>query len=500
MSDLLQRRPYFVFALLFAYFAFNVGLRLLLPASLELDEAEQMFVSQWLALGYSNQPPLYNWLQYGMNALFGPSLFSLALLKNGMLLASYALMGLTAFGLLRDKRLAVVASLGLLTIPQISYETQRDLSHTVAVVFSAALFLFGLFRTLRYPDLFSYAVTGAAVGLGILSKYNFLLLPASVFLALLCSRDFRSRIFDWRILLTIGIAALVALPHAIWFVQNIGNATAGTIAKMTGDAPANMLERDLQGLSSVSKAALGVAAVAFILFAVAFGDKLFTALRAGNEWTRLIERTWLIAFLALVCLILFAGATDIRDRWLVPLVIPLPLYLCLKLEAAGVDSRRPAGKFLVIAVAIMAIIPSILALRIVTAGWVGEYQKLNVPYGPMVEQLVREKPGVIVAGDTQLAGTMRLHAAGIPVMTPNSPQFTPAVPQGRPILVVWRYGNRADTEGPATMPDSLAAFIGAALPGAHATGTPQSLDLPYHFGVEGDTYRFYYQWMTPSAP
>lgn len=499
MSALLERRPYFVFALLVAYFAFNVALRLLLPASLELDEAEQMLVSQWLALGYNSQPPLYNWLQYGLNSVLGPSVLSLALLKNGMLLAAYVLMGLTAFGLLRDKRLAIVAALGLLTIPQISYETQRDLTHTVAVIFSVALFLFGMFRTLRKPDLLSYAVTGAAVGIGIVSKYNFLLLPASVFVALLWSREFRQRVLDWRVALAVVIALALLLPHAVWFLNHTDHATARTIAKLTEDAPSDMFRQMLQGLYSLVKGTASVAAVAFLVFVIAFGKEMFSALRAGNDWTRLLERTWLVALVALLGLVLFFGVAEIRDRWLIPLVMPLPLYLCLKLEAAGADSRKPFRIFLAIAVAIMVLTPSILGLRIVTAGWTGHYQKLNVPYGPMVERLVgeaREAPGVIVAGDGQLAGVVRLHARGVPVMAPGIPQFQPDIPEGKPVLVVWRYGRRASEAGASPeMPGNVARFIGQKLPAARSVGAPQALNVPYHYGAPGDTYRFYYQWM-----
>ncbi len=41
------------------------------PASLELDEGQQLFLAQWLATGYDTQPPFYNWLQYGVVQIFG---------------------------------------------------------------------------------------------------------------------------------------------------------------------------------------------------------------------------------------------------------------------------------------------------------------------------------------------------------------------------------------------------------------------------------------------
>src|SRR5690554_389961 len=55
--------------------------------SLELEDAEQAYYSQWWRLGYDDQPPLYTWLQIPLNTLFGLSKCSLTLLR-GILFAS----------------------------------------------------------------------------------------------------------------------------------------------------------------------------------------------------------------------------------------------------------------------------------------------------------------------------------------------------------------------------------------------------------------------------
>ncbi|MBW8792018.1 MAG: hypothetical protein JF594_31025, partial [Rhizobium leguminosarum] len=45
------------------YFLLNIALRIALPHTLDLDEAEQSFYSQYLLAGYGSQPPFYNWIQ-----------------------------------------------------------------------------------------------------------------------------------------------------------------------------------------------------------------------------------------------------------------------------------------------------------------------------------------------------------------------------------------------------------------------------------------------------
>ncbi len=166
-----------LYFLLGAYFLLHVLIRLAMPASLELDEGQQLFFSQSLSLGYDSQPPFYNWLQYGAVQIFGTSVAALTILKNLLLFLSYMFLGMTANLLLRDKGLAAIATLGLVTITQVSFEAQRDLTHTVAVLFSAGLFIYAFVKTLKQASAWRYALTGLAVGFGVLSKYNFVLLP-----------------------------------------------------------------------------------------------------------------------------------------------------------------------------------------------------------------------------------------------------------------------------------------------------------------------------------
>ena len=127
-----------LFLVLATYFLVHVTVRLILPHGLELDEAEQTYLSQWLLAGYGSQPPFYNWLQHGAIEIFGMSLVTLAGLKNLMLFAAYLFYYLAARQVMENKVLAAVAALGLLTIPQVSFEAQRDLSHTVAAIFGAS--------------------------------------------------------------------------------------------------------------------------------------------------------------------------------------------------------------------------------------------------------------------------------------------------------------------------------------------------------------------------
>ncbi|MGO7161433.1 glycosyltransferase family 39 protein, partial [Rhizobium johnstonii] len=218
--------------LLAAYFVLNIVLRIVLPHSLELDEAEQSFFSQYLLAGYGPQPPFYNWMQYAVVSVTGISIGALIVPKNILLFLSYLFYGLAGRRVLKDEALAAVGMLALITLPQVSYMAQQDLTHTTALLFASSLFLYGFFRTLDRPDMASYLLLGLATGIGLISKYNFALMPVVALIAILPDAEWRRRALDWRMLAAITVALVIVLPHAVWLQGNLAFASSDTLVKM----------------------------------------------------------------------------------------------------------------------------------------------------------------------------------------------------------------------------------------------------------------------------
>lgn len=501
MLDRLGRSQAAVLLLLAAYFAANVVVRLNQPASLEYDEAHQLFLSQWLFSGIDSQPPFYNWLQYGVVRLFGVSLASLSILKNAMLFGCYLLYGLTAARLLNDKALAAIATLGLLTIPQISYETQRDLTHTVAALLGTCLFFWCAVRTLQRPALLNYALTGVAAGIGAMSKYNFVLFPLAVLAAALSDRDFRRVVLDRRSGVAILLAGLVVSPHALWFAANWQHATARTVGKLTHDAVASWPAQVGQGLVSLAESLASVAAPTLLLFLVVFGSALPAAWRAQSRWTRLIGRIFAGIVTALLLMVLFAGVSNVKSRWLIPFVFLLPLYLALKIEASGARFAPAPRRMAAVALAIMVAIPAILFSRSTSIGAGQHYGKQHVPYGPAVRQILATAPlppALIVTGEAYLPGNIRLHAPDVPVVSPSYPPSLAPYPfdAAHPWLVVWR--NQDGTPAPAP-PDGLRQWLDGMPRLEGARWTTGMVAAPYNYGRPGDVYSFGYAWVEPQG-
>jgi lipopolysaccharide core galacturonosyltransferase RgtB len=498
MLSRLKRSPDLIFAVLGLYFLVQLCVRLLLPHSLELDESAQIFYAQWLAMGYDTQPPFYNWIQAGVIALLGSNLFSLVLLKNLLLFGIFSLYAAAGMTILRSKELAVVAALGLLTFPQISFESQRDLTHSVAVVFAACLFIYALVATLSAPSRRRYALLGLSVGIGMLSKYNFLILPAAAFLAVLPDREFRSRLFDWRLLIAIGVAVLVFLPHAIWLLQHLDLATQGTINKLSGTETSSKLMQVLAGLGSLAGALVGFGGLTVLVFALIYRRQLVQALPEQSRWSGLIGRMLLAALALLVLLVLVTESTNIKDRWLSPIFILLPLYLATKLDHPSVDDGRLLDRFWPLAKMLLVALPVAMLLRVPLHGLSGNYTKLNVDFETALTMALADKPAqpdFILAFDVHLAGNLKLNVKDLTVYVPGYGTLVGEVNHAvdKPILTLWRDKGRGTPVMPESMVNWLSRF------GTLDQVEPRRIEVPYNFGHAGDVAYFSYAYVWPKA-
>jgi len=489
-----------LYLLLAIYFAVNVALRLALPSSLELDEGQQLFLAQWLAVGYDTQPPFYNWLQYGVVQVLGDTVLALSLLKSLMLFCCYGLVGAAAHLVIRNKALAIIAVLGLLTIPQIVFESQRDLTHSVAVLFAACLFIYALFGALKSPNIFSYLLTGIAIGVGMISKYNFALLPAAAMIAILFEREFRGRLINWRMILTIIAAAAIVTPHALWFLDNVDVATGRTLGKLTENAGADRTTQIIAGLFSLGVGLVAFCALTVLAYWISFGRRFHESWAASSPWTRLVGRMFLILIAALILLVIFGGASNIKDRWLTPFFFMLPLYLSLKLDALNQTIGNAPKRFGWIAVVIMIAVPLVLFGRVPAAQYLGHYGKLNVPYRPAIEAILasgKDRPSIIATSDMQMAGNIRLNVSSIPVMVPGYEGFHKNYPfdATHPVLLIWRGKGEPD----AAMPEALKRWQVSQVEAGATVPVPQDIAEPYHYGKPGDVYHFSYAWIYPKV-
>ncbi|MCV9963498.1 glycosyltransferase family 39 protein [Pararhizobium sp. BT-229] len=495
LVEKLETRPDTVILLIGAYFLLNLMVRILLPNSLEIDEAGQILMSQWYAFGYDTQPPFFNWVQHLVIDGIGQSLFALSLVKNVFLFLSYVFYYLAARQVLTGKGFAVAAALGLLTLPEIGWLAQRDLTHSNASLLAACLFLYGLFRTLDRPTITSYLVTGVAIGIGLISKYNFSILCFCAFVAVLADPAYRQRIFDWRILVTAAVAIAIVSPHALWLFQNFEIASHDTLEKLETGGQDGALIQIARGLSELPLTLLSFCALTVLVYACVARGRFWPALRAGTPKTRLVEIMFGALLIFLLLLIFFAGTAELKNRWVSPVLFILPFYLCMKLDAYGVDQRDFLKRFVPVVLLLMVLIPASLVLRIVAAGPMNTHPKLTVPYQDFIENIVKTPaatPALVIAEDAFLAGNIRMQLPDTPVDTQTYRLYSPPFDWSaeNPILLVWRANGEDGASVPTRLEDRLKQRIGSVPP-----LQPQTIALPYIYGSDGDLFRFGYAWV-----
>ncbi|WP_168800926.1 glycosyltransferase family 39 protein [Peteryoungia ipomoeae] len=493
-----MKRPDTVLVLLAAYFAVMFGIRHIIPDGLRYDEAQQAFFSQWIVAGYDSQPPLYNWVQAAFVAVFGLSITSLAFVKAVALFAAYASYYRLAREVLTERLFAVIATLSLMTIPQIFWEAQRDLTHSVALVICINLFLLVVIRTLKAPTTLLYASLGLIAGLGMISKYNFALIFLGTFVAVLANPQWRVRLYDPRILLSCLIGLLVVLPHGLWLLDNFGVASNKTLTIMGQDAPDEALLKFVQGPIRFFRITVIILAPLALVYLLVFRSNLLRSLRASTDWTRLFGWIFVTIILTVLILIVTIGMTALRDRWLMPFVALVPLFLCLKLEALKVQSHDFLGRFLVFPLTVMLLVPLALTLRTNAPQLFGSYQAYNMPYGDLMEHILAEegrKPGLIQTTNWMVAGNSHLQTPDIPVMATSleALQLPYAWSDENPMLLIW-----LRSEGD-TIPPSISAWLERAAP-VHRLSGPRSIERPYQHSFNDETAALGYAWVYPPSP
>src|SRR5262249_54629381 len=151
------------------------------------------------------------------------SVLSLTIVKYALLGVAYAFVYASARRLLPTPRLAALATGSLLLVFPVSWTFHDGLTHSAAVLAAGAATLHALLRLGDEDGLGACLGLGVAAGLGLLSKYTYVVLAAALALAALTEPRYRRRLRDPRILWTVGLAALMVLPTLAWFWRHGGD-------------------------------------------------------------------------------------------------------------------------------------------------------------------------------------------------------------------------------------------------------------------------------------
>ena len=310
-----DRRDWLWCAAIVGYFIAQMVSRLLIGPALDLDEAEAFYFARELAFGYGPQPPLYFWLQWVFFAVLGENIFALAALK-ALILGGGCVMIYRFLRAVLPPEGAGLATVSLGLLPELVWEAQRTLTHTNLVFLMSVLTFWAMRRVLVRQGTLDYVIFGIVVGLGLLAKHNFVVFLLAILAVVAVFSRWRLRL-SWRGLAVSGaVAAALALPYALWLLQNPEIGT-GSLSKLG-------VQPDAAGALFAAATALIVAFLSLYGLAVVVLIPLIlrhraTLRRAWPDELALLAATALVAMMIVTAMILVSGATSVKSRWLMPL-------------------------------------------------------------------------------------------------------------------------------------------------------------------------------------
>lgn len=423
----LSKSDYKAIAIIFLYCLLFAGLRLGLSDSLSPDEAEQFWDGSYFAWGYPMQPPLYSWIVYFCSLVFGNSAELIVIIKYIILFSFYLSFYYIARHFWNAKHSLLITST-LLLFPSHTYDFVFDMTHTIIVTALASISLLLYIRILINQKASNYYLLGICLGLGMLSKYNFILFALAVMFATLSTSYGRKILLNLKSLVAIVLSVAVSAPHALWLVAN--DFPPFKHALDAGDAgdlvAANWFFALLKGYFPQ-----------FILFTAIFAILLYPALKfsgakfadeqrfitdeeQSKELIKLLRLSALFSFIVPIVFLIVLKTGKIHPRWFTTVY-----FLLVPAFFSFVDlSKIKIRKAMLASLPVLAIV-AVTGVKVVIGYYpdlAGKVKRTNVPYKAIAAKLSEriEAAGLGKIEDLTIISDHRRVAANFKAVFPET--------------------------------------------------------------------------------
>jgi hypothetical protein len=402
-----------------------------------IDDAEQLMYMRFLWAGYGgSQPPLYSWLGWLTASVFGTNILALKILKYSLIFVALASIFVAVRKLGYSQRTAVASILGLLLFPQLIWEMQHTLSHTVAALCFSGLLLLALVELLQRRSLLAYALFGLAIGAAVLAKYNNVILLAAMVSATLSMRETRKAILRPQIMISMAVALLVCLPTLYWTVTHPGELLARSYKFGINGGESAFLTA-LKGIVDLGEAVRNFAILPAVIFAVALlaGRVRPSTLRQPlPDSEKLLWRILGFGLCITIILVIASGATMFKARWLLPVLLLLPVAFAARMDALGDKGRTVQYLTITVAAALAVLImPATWAYQVYGGKGLGRVARLD--YQTLYRDLTADGAVKTVASDWHWVGNLRLVDPDLVVLGEEVPGFAALLQE--PAILVW---------------------------------------------------------------
>jgi hypothetical protein len=250
------------------YFVLQAVLVTYISNGAGLDDAEQLANIGYLDWGYGgSQPPLYTWTTNLAASVLGTSMLTLQIVKFGMLASLF----LSVFGAMRllgfSRSVASASMLGLFLIPQIGWESQRALTHSVAGTAGCGWTFLAFAWHMRKRSVISAALLGVAMTAALLGKFNASFFLIMVIVTGLSVPEYRAVLLSKLSAVTLLAFAICVGPTATWMFAHKSSVIARS-GKLQMGASGNLFFDRLNGIESFVEAAFLFSVLALAIAAI----------------------------------------------------------------------------------------------------------------------------------------------------------------------------------------------------------------------------------------
>lgn len=203
------------------YVLVHAGFRLIASSTLGEDDTLDQILVQELRGGYNpRQPPLYDWVLYGVQQVTGPSLISFLAIKYAALTATVVFLYLSAYRILKDRVWALLTVESLALIYQIAWRYHEGFTHEVLAMVAVTATLWAFLRLYDRGRAIDYVAFGIISGLGMLTEPNYTVYQMCLWGAVILQPAIRRTVVRPMLVIAVALAVTIAAPFMMWVMSD----------------------------------------------------------------------------------------------------------------------------------------------------------------------------------------------------------------------------------------------------------------------------------------
>ncbi|OGI10687.1 MAG: hypothetical protein A2Y40_04295 [Candidatus Margulisbacteria bacterium GWF2_35_9] len=286
---------------------------------LAADESYYLLWASHLDLSYVDHPGMVSWINYLFILIFREPLLAIRTASLTLLLFTLFFIYKTASVYLSNKESIWKILILFVLIPyNFFFGITMQVEQPLLLFSSACIYLFvKLIKTENKKYLYGLGLT---TGLGLLSKYTFILLPLFIFLYILFNNKLRKTLISVEFILSFFLALVILLPLLIWNYQH--------------DYISFLFHTRRLGTEPFFKYTLTFLSDQLLYFSPIMLYYLIKAYRKKNNLYLDIAHFFVSSFFIFSIFFTLSIITKVWGHWTAIMFIPFSIYIGIKLESS----------------------------------------------------------------------------------------------------------------------------------------------------------------------